>query len=447
MTRSIATKALSTAAIVAGTTLLAACAPERPLTENDPRVMLVGIDGAEWSILRRMIAEGELPSFSRIVYGGASGDLLSIEGRTSPAIWTTVVTGAAPEEHGIPRWTVPGDDGEPRLVTSNMRRRRTLWEILSAAGLRSTVVGWIASWPATPLNGFMVTSYSPYATERDDPLRRTANPMKGSLWKDIEGQTWPPELIEEILPLRTTAPELTDADLARFVALPIEDADPVAQSLVQSLRVGHASDITFARVADKLFGEKPASFMAVYLGGIDVVSHRFWRFMDQTHLPATELEKQRFGTVIEEYYRFVDERLGGLLERVDDDTTLVVCSDHGFGPARTAAAIARELSGVHRMKGIVILYGRGVVPGAPIEGASVYDLAPTILALLRQPLAGDMRGRALLDALDENARLAADLPPVATYETGETSAGEAQPIESPTDDAMLEQLRSLGYIK
>jgi hypothetical protein len=418
-----------------------------PATEEKPQVLLVAIDGAEWNLIHPLIEKGDLPTFKRVIEGGASGELASLPGKTSPAIWTTIITGKEPEHHGIPGWTIKDADGTVRLVTSNMRRQRTVWEILSDAGLRSTIVGWMATWPATPMNGWLVTSYSPFVTERPGPLDKTANPLKGSIWKEIPRQTYPEDLIDELLPLRVTAPGLTHSQLGRFLERPGETDDPVVAGLVQSLRVGLAGDLTFAAIAEDLLAKKPAEFSAVYFGGIDVVSHRFWRFMDQTYIHASDDEISRFGNVIPEYYRFVDERIDRILERVGPETTLVIISDHGFQGARRVKKRAAELSGVHRPQGVIVLYGKSVRAGASIADATVYDLCPTILALLHQPIARDMSGRVLTEAFDESFPDPVSLGFVETYETGDRLTEGREPVESPVDEQMLEQLRSLGYIQ
>jgi tetratricopeptide (TPR) repeat protein len=101
----------------------------------------------------------------------------------------------------------------------------------------------------------------------------------------------------------------------------------------------------------------------------------------------------------------------------------------------------------HRIQGVLYMYGPGVKAGARIDGAEVLDVAPTLLALTGMPVAADMPGHVLTEAL----RMRAGPKRVPTYETGETAtadAGSAKPASdiAPVDPAILEHLRALGYL-
>ncbi|MEW6747957.1 MAG: alkaline phosphatase family protein, partial [Planctomycetota bacterium] len=77
---------------------------ERAAQERErshPRVLLIGLDGADWRIIEPLLAEGALPNLRAIVDGGVSAPLRTIEPMLSPVIWTTIATGRAPEDHGI----------------------------------------------------------------------------------------------------------------------------------------------------------------------------------------------------------------------------------------------------------------------------------------------------------------------------------------------------------
>jgi len=131
------------------------------------------------------------------------------------------------------------------------------------------------------------------------------------------------------------------------------------------------------------------------------------------------------------------------LERVDGRTLLIVCSDHGF----------RYVNGgyYHAPKsgdppdGVLFLRGPGV-KHTRIQGATLLDVAPTILYAMGLPQARDMDGIALRAVLDDT--LAARFPPRAidTYETGGPAAPRGG-AGSEVDEKVMEDLRALGYIK
>lgn len=61
--------------------------------------------------------------------------------------------------------------------------------------------------------------------------------------------------------------------------------------------------------------------------GVDRVHHGFWKYHDPQHrqyVPGNPYE-----TLINDYYVYVDQEIGSLLELLDDDTNVLVVSDHG----------------------------------------------------------------------------------------------------------------------
>ena len=65
------------------------------------RVVVFGIDGADWQAIEPLVARGRMPAFKRLIEQGATGPLRSMEPSASPALWTTVATGVGPDRHGI----------------------------------------------------------------------------------------------------------------------------------------------------------------------------------------------------------------------------------------------------------------------------------------------------------------------------------------------------------
>ena len=104
-------------------------------------------------------------------------------------------------------------------------------------------------------------------------------------------------------------------------------------------------------------------------------------------------------------------------------------------------------SGKHRLQGVLLALGPRVPANVTIEGANLLDLAPTLLALLGLPAADDMPGRVLGELFPGDAQPANERVP--TYETtpfGANASDEPEGINSDVDEAVLERLRSLGYL-
>lgn len=87
---------------------LTACGQSLPVPPpTGDRVVLVGIDGATWDVIRPLAAAGKLPTFARLPSEGWSAPLRSMEPMVSPALWTTIATGKTPARHGIAGFLEP----------------------------------------------------------------------------------------------------------------------------------------------------------------------------------------------------------------------------------------------------------------------------------------------------------------------------------------------------
>ncbi|MBK7202399.1 hypothetical protein [Candidatus Amarolinea dominans] len=117
--------------------------------------------------------------------------------------------------------------------------------------------------------------------------------------------------------------------------------------------------------------------------------------------------------------------------------------EYEFGSHRVIEAMRRGISGTHRMNGIFAALGEPVQPGVEISGASLADLAPTILHLLGQPIPAAMDGRVLIQAL--RGPLAAQTPQVVDTPAPVSTTG-AFTLSAEDEAAISERLRGLGYV-
>ncbi len=422
------------------------------------RVVVFGIDGADWQAIEPLVARGRMPAFKRLIEQGATGPLRSMEPSASPALWTTIATGVGPDRHGIHGFVVEGgeapDDAahgdDPRAmpagrgagirpVTSGMRTAPAFWSILPRYGRKVGVVGWLVTWPAEPTNGFIVSSYLPYIYNWS-----TGRPLKGTIVSGIPKQTFPEALIDELGADKVKPADLEASLVARFYdpagvsGLPRDDRECI-EGFLWSL----ACDETYRRIGLRLYREYPVDLFAIYFGGVDVASHRFWKFAHPDALPygVTPERAAVLGGVIDAYYVYLYGLLGEYLDRLGAADTLVVLSDHGFKPVLLPGK--PTTSGHHRLEGIIGFYGRGVKRGGSVAGAGLVDVLPTLLLLLDVPIANDLEGRVIADALDPRFLEAHPGVRVDTYGPAERPG---EPGESDLDRNVLERLRSLGYI-
>lgn len=409
------------------------------------KVLILGVDGGDWTIIKPLIEKGVLPNFKKLVEGGATGKLRSMEPMLSPLLWTTIATGKNPEEHGILSFTVSNPHSDSKMpITSRHRTVDALWNILGDYDRTVGVVGWMATWPAEDVNGVIVTDkvgYLAYASPDDTSSAGKISPAHraGEIERlVVKGHSIGFDEFKHFLHI----------DRAEFERSRDRAFDP--KNPVNNMILLYASTRSYFEIGMHLLESDQPDFLGVYFEFVDAAGHLFMPFAPPRRSEVSEADFARFKDGVEEAYTYQDELIGAFLDAIDDDTVVLVCSDHGFksGDARLrggAEVWAGKAAQWHRLDGIIALYGNGVKAGMTLENASLIDIAPTVLALEGLPHAEDMPGRILAEAF--TADLAGRFNPgtVATLDRGRSGGGDVAIGDGTSDDA-LKKLEALGYI-
>jgi len=423
------------------------------------RVVLVGLDGADWDVIDPMIARGELPRLARLRRDGVWGRLRSSVPTLSPLLWTTVATGKSPDRHGINDFLVEDPRTGRRVpINSTFRRVRAFWNILSEAGIPVDVVAWWATWPAETVNGRLVSDRVAYSTFNMGSREARA------------GAVFPPAYAAEVEKLRVRDDDVTWKQVAAF--LDISDAEFRAARAVAKagsvpsesqhsinvfVRVLAATE-TYRRVAINQMqtAGDGSRLAAVYFQGIDEVNHRFAHCAPPAYSLCSAADRRRFGRAVAAFYRYQDGILGEILDAAPG-ATAVVMSDHGFAsgdgrPEDVTPFIEGKPGLWHDLVGIFVAAGPGIGRGA-IPTVTLYDIAPTLLHLMGLPVPDDMSGKVLEKALSAPFVAAHPIQRVPSYEGLGGPGGEegdearrAEALSGAAEDEIVEQLRSLGYI-
>jgi predicted Zn-dependent protease len=430
--------------------LLAGCGSSgsQPAGSNPPakpvfggcRVLLIGLDGADWEIIHRLSSQSRLPNLARLEREGASGVLHVEEPLLSPVIWTTIATGRPATDHGIFGFlTSQGDATQP--VRSDERKVRAFWNVASDLGIKVGVVGWYATWPAERVDGYLVSD------------RLGTHQVAGTAGGVATGLAYPDSLLPEIEALRAQVErEVGDRAVARFFkrgeggGATVRIRQETYKTFLDILRTTEL----YRRLTPLLMERYDPAISAVYFEGTDSVGHLFAQFAPPP-LPGVDAESARhLGEAFDRYYEQMDAIVGELVSRVDPaKTTVMVMSDHGFKtgarrPRTPAVTVhANQAPLWHRPDGMLLLWGRGVKPGATLQGATAYDVLPTLCRLAGLPLAATLKGRPLDEAFPREI-LAQTVRRVEDYE----AAGPREmpgPAEASSDE-QIAKLRALGYI-
>ena len=430
------------------------------------RLLLVGLDGADWKTIDPLLRAGRLPRLERLIRDGVRAPLRSYDPMISPLLWTTMATGVGPDRHGVADFqAIETKTGRRIPITSRFRRVKALWNMLDDAGGTSAFVGWWASYPAEAVRGFQVTNLVAFETMRPHAAGRPAPP----------GLTWPADYLETIAPRLATAAALRYEDLRpiahvtrqEFEAAQREILDPPTATEGGESRRAVQHPVTlalsiltgtrnYAAIAAELVARHP-DLTSVYFEGIDMIGHRFQHCMPPRLAICSDADAARFGDAVTGFYEAQDRYLGQVVDAAGPGTTVLVVSDHGFrsGPARPADIVpytTEQPVEWHDPEGIFLLSGPGARHGVRLATRpTLFDVAPTVLHLLGLPAGGDMPGHVVGGALEESF-LAAHAPRVIpSWESvGGARRGAAASADDPAareaEADLLASLRALGYI-
>jgi len=258
------------------------------------RVLIIGLDSAppkqvfeEWV--------DELPNIKGLMEQGIYGELEStIPAITCPA-WMSMMTSKNPGQLGFYGFRNRKGYSYDEMWIANSRcvREDTVWDILSRHGLKVGMVGVPQTYPPKPVNGFMVTSF---------------------LTPGIESQyTYPDELKDEIRSL--VGKYLIDCENFRT-----ENKQELLDEIYEM------TEKRF-KVVKSFVKEKPWDFFMMVEMGPDRIQHGFWKYCDREHFKYDE--GNEYENAFIDYYRYLDREIGEVLGLVDDETAVIVVSDHG----------------------------------------------------------------------------------------------------------------------
>jgi hypothetical protein len=422
----------------AGLLLVAAPAPasETPapqLTVVSPgvRVKLIAIDGFDPEAMAALAASGRASTLARLFAKGAIR--IGADAVRDPAReWTTIATGQPPAVHGVQGLEtrrVAGLQGtvasEPqglsralRDVTDLLRltrpstasgtelRAKTIWEVAADAGLRTAVINWWATWPASSTGTNAPIVISDRATLR---LERGGS---------LDGEIAPAAVYQR---LRTEWPQIKQQAASAIATLLAAAPDNEAAAALRRAAEVDAVQIAIASRLDP----RSLDLLAIYLPGLDIAQHALLGSGDAI-APSALAERL---DALRGYYFFLDGLLREVTTPAKDEIVFLVAEPGRIATiTRGAIAVSGELS------------------ASGLEGnARPIDIAPTLLHALGVPISRELPGRPIVDVLAADLIRRFPVRAVDTYGRRAAPAGlrEGQPL----DREMIERLRSLGYVR
>jgi len=410
---------------------------------KSPHVVIIGLDGAGWNLIQPLLDKGELPNLNTLMKKGSHGLLRTERPVMSSVIWTSIATGKSMTKHGIADWIFIDKNNVRVPYRQSERRVKAFWNILGNSGWKVGIVNWFVTHPPEEVNGYMISEEFRHLARRDTSQTATTYPQLLQKKLQFTRRTrndFPIIREEEHLP-----------DFSNKKALGGGNSKLVSHYtnfVVQEKIVELASLYMFQR--------DPVDIFAAYFRLIDVVSHFACGYMDASLLQMGMDEEKRgavspetldridraYSEIMKPIYAYSDRILGRFLEMIDSKTTLIVVSDHGFGFNKGGYGHTNLPEIPH---GIIVMKGPNIKSGYSIQDAHIYDIVPTVLYLFGMPVAKDMDGKVMTEALNEKLLRKR---PVRYIESYENESHETKVIRNKKlDEKVLEEFRALGYIK
>ena len=368
-----------------------------------PKVIVVGVNGMEWDVLRPLLLQGKLPNLSKVIKSGTYGKLRTVSAPNCPRVYSTMFTSMKPEEHGVTGFIVGGI-----TANTNMLKQEPIWSYLSKSGVTVGMANVPATFPVLPVDGYMISGMltrgkdcedgvlcAPKLSEVQggDPVYPAA--MKAELLKNVGDFYIDCERMPSAEQLRGHEPEVIDTWLKK----------------VQVIREEQT------KLFDYLLTNHPTDFTWMVQSCEDRTGHWLYPIAPYNAGYNPKINSVRTDAFPNQYIAF-DGVLGTILKHVDENTYLFILSDHGIKPLRefeetdphahmdhekTTPVIAKhDFADGDDVPGSFVAMGPGIKHDQRLMGfeASVYDITPTILHLygIEQPT--QMRGHVLTEIFE-----------------------------------------------
>jgi len=369
--------------------------------ETKPRVVVFGVNGAEWDILKPLLLRGEMPNLAHVIQRGVSGKMRTISAPNCPKIYSIFETSTPPQENGITGFLVHG-------VTANtsMLRTQPLWSLLSQSGVSVGMANVPATFPVKPVNGYMISGMLTRGKDCEDGVLCSPKLSEVSNGDAVYPRNMAAELEKNVGDFHFDCARMPEAK-----DLPGHEVATVYSWLAKVTKIREEQRKLF----DYLLASHPTDFTFFVQSCEDRVGH--WLYPIQ---PYNVGYNARLHTVqlnaFPDQYRAMDKVLGTILGHLDENTILLIISDHGIKPLReseshsthmdhggTTPIIAKhDFEDGDDVPGVFIAMGPGIKKGVRVTGLpmSVFDVAPTILHFYGIAQPPQMQGRVLTEIFE-----------------------------------------------
>jgi predicted AlkP superfamily phosphohydrolase/phosphomutase len=355
-----------------------------------PKVVVIGVNGMEWDVLRPLLLQGKLPNLAHVIDNGTYGKLRTVSAPNCPRVYSTIFTSTRPDEHGVTGFIVGGI-----TANTNMLKEEPIWSILSKNGVTVGMANVPATFPVMPVNGYMISGM----------LTRGKNCEDGVLCapklSEVEGgdPVYPAAMKAELL--KNVGDYYIDCERMPSAEELKDHETQVIDTWLKKVDVIREQQ---TKLFDYLMTSHPTEFTWFVQSCEDRTGHWLYPIAPYNAGYNPKINGVEPDAFPNQYVGF-DKVLGSILKHIDKDTYLFIISDHGIKPLRefeqkdphahmdhekTTPVIAKhDFEDGDDVPGSFVAMGPGIKKDQRLMGfeASVYDITPTILHLygIEQP--------------------------------------------------------------
>ena len=248
------------------------------------RTVVIGTDGVPFDMVKEFAETGVMPNTADIIAHGTFKQMLSSVPEISSVAWSSMITGVNPGEHGIFGFMeLHPNSYRMRFPNYNDLKAPPFWEQREG---KSVIINVPATYPVRPMNGVLIS---------------------GFVSIDIDRSVYPPDLVGTLKGFDYRLD--VDAQKAhQSMDLFLEDVDATLDARIKAYR--YLWDYC-----------DWSTFMLVFTG-TDRLLHFLW--------DAYENKQHRCHQAFVDHFRKIDEVIGEIAGRLNDDDLLIMHSDHGF---------------------------------------------------------------------------------------------------------------------
>ena len=264
------------------------------------RLLVIGIDGGNWQILDSAIDGGYMPFLKRLKTENLHGNLESTIPAITPTAWATFQTGVSPAANNIFSFSYLDRETREEHFSTTLTMQKTVWEIISDAGLKVSVVNLPMTYPPRDINGYVITGVN--------------TPSEDSEFTSPQG--FKEEILQDFPDYRIFTLDNMRRDFSGYYI------EKITNQLTEIIKERLA-------VAKFVLRKQNHDVFMLHFQATDIIQHAMWPLIDSC---SEMFDKCKQEFIFKTFYGCLDNCIKELFEEFGSNSPFkfIIASDHGF---------------------------------------------------------------------------------------------------------------------